>query len=222
MTISRAFVIATGCAATVFASSEDNLRTRHLGKKSNYHHHSNPDHHHHLIVDEDHYIVDEHITALNIISKSSSSSSSSSEDEYEYFTDLTACMKRYPGYNGPYTPTGAVRLKFADMGTEEFKFSFDLMGLEQVCTNCGVHVHLATNCKGNTGPHFWDERVMTDPWKPEKGAVYNVLNFGEGTGQYMFSDGFTVIEHHRHAVTIHAQNGDRIGCGVLKKGYREC
>eukprot|EP00586_Coscinodiscus_wailesii_P009670 CAMPEP_0172508330 /NCGR_PEP_ID=MMETSP1066-20121228/211143_1 /TAXON_ID=671091 /ORGANISM="Coscinodiscus wailesii, Strain CCMP2513" /LENGTH=106 /DNA_ID=CAMNT_0013286263 /DNA_START=307 /DNA_END=627 /DNA_ORIENTATION=- len=106
------------------------------------------------------------------------------------------------------------------MNSFQFLFTFRLKGLQEKCDKCGIHVHEGTSCDRPTGQHYW--AANDDPWVKGMGAYYNVLMFGESTGEFVMNDGYAVSEHRRRTVTIHAQDGTRIACGVLRPRERDC
>ena len=97
-------------------------------------------------------------------------------------------------------------------------FKFDIAGVEPNCVDCGVHIHTGTTCDtaDEVGGHYWDDTTVPDPWVTEFGSVYSSNDNGVAEGEFTVDSGFNSEENDRHAVVVHAQDGSRVGCGVLK------
>jgi len=128
---------------------------------------------------------------------------------------LNADMGSYPGYAGDLEVEGEVTVSFNNDDT--FKFSFDLEGLEDECNGCGIHIHAGLTCDDAALVlgHGWNTVSTQDLWTSAGGSVYNSED-GEAKGSFALYNGFSYIENRGHAVVIHAQDGSRIGCGVLE------
>lgn len=143
---------------------------------------------------------------------------------------LTATINNYPDLSEIYTDSGV-----EPRGTIEFIFhgkSFmaraNLSGLEADCTYCGIHIHEGKSCDtyDSVGDHYWrhdDPAFETngDPWQIESGvrrAVYTSDGVGHTLPGHHFSlySGYGFEMNEGHAVVVHARDGTRIGCGILK------
>jgi len=96
-----------------------------------------------------------------------------------------------------------------------------IMDAESDCVNCGVHIHEGTTCTNasQVGGHYWDDEdgSVADPWTPEYGAAYNTTSVGTSISNFDLNSGFGLAENLGHAVVFHAQDGTRIGCGILEE-----
>jgi len=134
---------------------------------------------------------------------------------------LSACFDTYPGYvNGIDISNGSSVV--VDFDDEDLTFNFNLRGLEVDCTNCGIHIHTGTTCDDATLVlgHYWNDAKVVDPWTTDGGSVYNSDSDGRAKGSFQLSAGFDAEANMGHAVVIHAQGGERIGCGVLSKSRK--
>ena len=131
---------------------------------------------------------------------------------------MVAEMERYPGYRGPVKISGEVYVDFFKDDTLEMT-SF-LEGLEAECVECGIHIHAGTTCfdPDLVGGHYWDQAVLgkDDPWNAGDGAYYTTDVYGTATRGFFLYSGFDYEENLGHAVVVHAKDGTRVGCGVLK------
>lgn len=57
--------------------------------------------------------------------------------------------------------------------------------------------------------------MVPDPWVTEFGSVYNSDEDGEAKDEFTVDSGYGYEENNGHAVVVHAQDGSRVGCGVL-------
>jgi len=132
---------------------------------------------------------------------------------------LSACIDTYPGYEGNIDASDGnkVTVRFDD---KDMTFKFHVKGIEADCTNCGVHIHTGTTCDDAdlVGGHYWNEETVEDPWTTAYGTVYNTDAEGMGDATFMVNSGYDIGENVGHAVVVHAQDGTRIGCGVLSDG----
>lgn len=133
-------------------------------------------------------------------------------------TALTATVGKYPEYAGSkdFTPTGTIGLEYGVDGT--FTYSFDVAGLEADCEGCGIHVHAGVSCEthAQVKGHGWNVEYVRDLWTSTGGAVYATDEYGNAMGEFKLYNGFDIFSNMNHAVVIHAQDGARLGCGVLK------
>lgn len=151
-------------------------------------------------------------------SKSSKGSCSSSDDAPG--GTLRADLGAYPGYDGEYEVTGTVRVNFLgnpEPGIRFIRFFYDLEGLEADCERCGIHIHAGTSCDTPDGPlgHGWNSDKVNDMWLDEYGAVYNSDGGGRAEGDFYLTNGFGIEDNVGHAVVVHGQSGNRLGCGIL-------
>lgn len=130
---------------------------------------------------------------------------------------LTANIQKYPDYAGDITVTGTVTMTYSAAWStgnpNDFVFAYDLQGVESNCEMCGIHVHAGTSCDDaeKVGGHYWDDNKVNNLWTRAGGAVYT----GDGKGYFLLNNGFGYLENRYHVVIVHAQEGYRIGCGVL-------
>mmetsp|Transcript_31754 Transcript_31754/g.46838 ORF Transcript_31754/g.46838 Transcript_31754/m.46838 type:complete len:315 (-) Transcript_31754:85-1029(-) len=134
------------------------------------------------------------------------------------FTSLMADVGTYPEYSGSkdYTPTGTIGLTYGIDGT--FTYKFDVEDLESNCEGCGIHVHAGVSCDSHeqVKGHGWNQDFVVDLWTAAGGAVYATDDDGKASGEFKLYNGFDIFSNMNHAVVIHAQDGARLGCGVLK------
>lgn len=134
------------------------------------------------------------------------------------FNYLEANVGTYPEYSGSkdYTPTGMISLKYGIDGT--FTYAFNVKGLEPNCEGCGIHVHAGVSCETHeqVKGHGWNQAFVRDLWTATGGAVYSTDADGNAEGEFFLYNGFDIFSNMNHAVVIHAQDGARLGCGVLK------
>jgi len=138
-------------------------------------------------------------------------------------TALSACFDTYPGYDGDIDISNGNKVAVVfDDDDEDFKFRFNLRGLEADCTNCGIHIHSGLTCDNATlvGGHYWNPDKVEDPWTVAGGSVYNSNSDGRAKGSFQLSAGIDAEANMGHAVVIHGQGGERIGCGVLSKSRK--
>jgi hypothetical protein len=88
---------------------------------------------------------------------------------------------------------------------------------------CGVlgaaaslHVHTGASCldSNGVGGHYYDKKLVgdADPWT---GIAFPVSDDGNAKGSFEVATGYIYEENEGHAVVVHAQGGDLVGCGVL-------
>jgi len=131
---------------------------------------------------------------------------------------LVAKMKKYPGYDGELDPSGTVTVTYQANQEDVFVVSYKLRGVLPDCANCGMHIHSGTSCD-DAGGHGWHTPAVNELWSAEGGAMYEtsrVNRKGFATGYFNTYNGFGYEENKGHAVVIHTENGDRVGCGVLE------
>ena len=109
-------------------------------------------------------------------------------------------------------------------GLGPMTFEYDLEGVEPDCVNCALHIHTGTTCDDASlvGGHYWNPDSGHDPWHM---TGYNSNSSGDAKGEFVVDSGYGYEENDGHAVVVHAQDGSRIGCGVLShkssKGSRK-
>lgn len=128
-------------------------------------------------------------------------------------TFLRAEMGAYPG-SGADEVSGEVTVAYRADGT--FKFEYDLAGLAS-CEGCGIHIHSGTSCNTHeeVKGHGWNSDLVMDLWTAPGGATYNT-DGGAVKGYFNMYNGFSMGKNQGHAVVIHDQAGQRVGCGVLQ------
>jgi len=79
---------------------------------------------------------------------------------------------------------------------------------------CGVHIHSGNSCANSDaeGGHYYVDPVSSDPWGEEK---YSSDMMGSGTFSSLVFIGGDDVEG--RAFIVHAEDGSRIGCGILEK-----
>ena len=172
----------------------------------------------------------EEAAAGNDINTPTSDSSTNEERELKGEYVLTATINNYPDLSEIYTdsavePRGTIEFIFHG---KSFMARANLSGLEADCVNCGIHIHEGKSCDtyDAVGDHYWrhdDPAFETngDPWQIESGvrrAVYTSDGVGNTLPGHHFSlySGYGFEMNEGHAVVVHARDGTRIGCGVLK------
>lgn len=135
---------------------------------------------------------------------------------------LSTCLSKYPDYDGDIdiSDGSAVTVRFAKLDSNEMVFKFLVKNAEADCVNCGVHIHSGTTCDNHddVGGHYWNDDIVEDPWTTDNGAVYNTNYEGMTHATNILNSGHHLKENLGHAVVVHAQDGTRIGCGVLSNG----
>lgn len=128
---------------------------------------------------------------------------------------LVAELGVYPGYEGNLTVGGMVNVEFNR--DDSFLFSYDLEGLEENCTGCGIHIHAGSSCETHdlVMGHGWNSIVVQDLWTPAGGATYNSNEDGDAKSEFHLYNAFNYYENHGHAAVVHGQDGTRIACGLL-------
>ena len=129
---------------------------------------------------------------------------------------MQACISAYPGTDEAIT--GKVAVTF-DSETDDLTYSFKFRDVESNVV-AGTHIHSGTTCDDASlvGGHYWDEGddgSNPDPWTAEYGAVYSTNAIGSASGDFTLNSGYGFDENKGHAVVVHAEDGSRIGCGVL-------
>lgn len=107
------------------------------------------------------------------------------------------------------------------------KFIHRVQGAESECAGCGIHIHTGTTCTDASlvGGHYWNANKTTDLWTAAGGAVYSTNIQGASRFEFPLTNGYSKDDNVDHAVVIHAQSGERIGCGTLsssRKAFKEC
>jgi len=128
---------------------------------------------------------------------------------------LLAEMGAYPDYAGNLTVGGMIKVEFNR--DDSFLFSYDLEGLEENCTGCGIHIHEGTSCDTPelVMGHGWNSIAVQDLWTPVGGGIYNSNEDGDAKSEFYLYNGFNYYENHGHAAVLHGQDGTRIACGLL-------
>jgi Cu/Zn superoxide dismutase len=126
-------------------------------------------------------------------------------------TALVATIGAYPGV-GAAPPTGTVVVTSASVpGT--IRVGVSVQGLDPNSTG-GIHIHTGTTCDTASlvGGHYWTPTTNPDPWNS---VLWTSDATGAATAQFTVSTGYSFMENEGHAIVVHAQNGTRVGCGVL-------
>jgi len=95
-------------------------------------------------------------------------------------------------------------------------------GLEAAtCTaqnGCGVHIHSGTGCDDSTaqGGHYFADPVTEDPWVE---ARYS--SGANGRAEFGSFLEIGTVDLEGRAFLVHAEDGSRIGCGLLEKVAEE-
>lgn len=129
---------------------------------------------------------------------------------------LKAKMGLYPGYTGDLDPRGKVTIAFKSDDTFEVFFRF--RGLEEDVDIGEVHIHEGTSCDSPEVVlgHFWKDDVVRDLWMAQGGSVYSTDCNGKAKGSFNLYNGYGIEENANHAFVIHAEDGTRVGCGLLE------
>ena len=135
-------------------------------------------------------------------------------------TVLTTNIGTYPGYDGEFQPTGTVTLTYPEGNAgnpNNFVMAYDLQGVVENCSTCGIHLHVGTSCanEDEVGGHYWNSDRVQDLWTTQGGAIYSSSGMGEAEGYFQLNNGYGYLENHQHVVTVHSETGTRVGCGVL-------
>ena len=132
--------------------------------------------------------------------------------------NLKAVIRRYPDSDAK-APRGVVHVKFT-RGNAGMRITYNVRNLERNCDRCGIHIHVGKTCADadNVGGHYWNEAGgFPDPWVPNYGAVYHTNSNGHARGEFALVSGYGFKDNVNHAMVIHAQDGTRVGCGVLRR-----
>ena len=92
----------------------------------------------------------------------------------------------------------------------------DLDGSDPECgavNGCGVHLHSGFGCEDNDaqGGHYFVDPVTEDPWVDAR-----YTSDGEGNAMHGAILNIGTNDVVERAFLVHAQDGSRIGCGILK------
>ena len=135
---------------------------------------------------------------------------------------LTACVSSYPDSDSSVSGKIVVSV---DTSTEDLTYNYYLENLEESAIG-GTHIHTGTTCADASlvGGHYWDDQggTVADPWVNDNGAVYSTNQDGIASGNFVVNSGYGHTENVGHAVVVHASDGSRVGCGVLKGGEKVC
>ena len=128
-------------------------------------------------------------------------------------SDASVAVGAYPGYSGALVPKGVVTVQELDKGIH---LSGVVVGLENR-VNGGWHIHEGTTC-ADAGGHLFHASATDadDPWKQVKYASSD-----SGVARLLLS--FDDLEFHDvlgRALVVHAANGDKIACGLIRQGTR--
>lgn len=91
----------------------------------------------------------------------------------------------------------------------------DLDATNCTATNgCGVHIHSGTSCgdKEGQGGHYFVDPVKSDPWVDQQ---YSSDTSGSASFSSLVNIGTSEVDG--KPFIVHAKDGSRIGCGLLKK-----
>ncbi|CAJ1965219.1 unnamed protein product [Cylindrotheca closterium] len=79
---------------------------------------------------------------------------------------------------------------------------------------CGVHIHSGMGCEDSAaqGGHYFADPIMTDPWIT---AQYS--SDAEGSTTFGASLEMGTVDLEGRAFVVHAEDGSRVGCGILSK-----
>ena len=139
--------------------------------------------------------------------KSTSTSASSMENRVDSILG-SAAVDRLFGYSGKISVTGTVNAR--NSGGTGVAFTGSLEGLE-ASSRGGVHVHEGVACDA-TGDHL-ATADGTDPWN-WKTTTYFADGNGRAALDFEVTD-FSLDQVLNRVVVVHAENGAKVGCGVL-------
>jgi len=127
---------------------------------------------------------------------------------------LTAKIKTYPDYTGDVAPTGTVIVHMME-DNMHMQYGLDLQNLE-TSTAGGVHIHSGTTCDSadDVGGHWWTPESDTDVWTAVTWA--SDANGRSTSSSIILATGYGYEDNVGHAVVVHAADGTRVGCGILK------
>ncbi len=132
---------------------------------------------------------------------------------------LHACISAYPGTDSKVE--GKIVVSFHSK-SGWLKYAFKMKNLEKNVA-AGTHIHSGTSCDDASlvGGHYWNDMgdpvSYPDPWTPENEAVYRTDKKGRAKGKFYLHSGYKYALNLRHAVVVHAADGSRIGCGILRR-----
>lgn len=135
---------------------------------------------------------------------------------------LEATMGPYPGE--PADPNarveGTVTAVFRPGVHGSLTLQYNLRGLPHtLCECCGIHIHDGKSCEDHAfvGDHYWNPDVIAgDVWNKEHNACYTTQgDTGFSTGSFGLYTGHGYDDNKFHAVVVHNNLGQRIGCGTL-------
>ena len=133
---------------------------------------------------------------------------------------LSACIGRYPGYEGDLNVSGMINVIFQKHITNSLVYEYMIEGVQPLCSGCGTHIHAGTTCDDadKVLGHHWDRAITADdPW----GDFYDSDSNGYSKGSFLLYTGIGYEGNNGRAVVVHAQNGTRIGCGLLSPKVSE-
>jgi len=129
--------------------------------------------------------------------------------------EYLATASVYPGYTGDLSITGFVAVSSEYDGASTLRITALLSGLE-VSTTGGVHIHEGLSCDDadDVGGHYYNSSYTngTDPWTTE----WVSDSLGNSSTSFVIDSGYGLEDNLAHALVIHASNGSRISCGVIK------
>jgi len=140
-----------------------------------------------------------------------------------------AMMKKFPAYEGAYTPTLQAHMKFTDKAVT---IEYNLTGVPCECAqigtapnSCGLHIHDGTSCSTASvvGGHWFNNMtIMSDPWAYAPYTARKCSDvctsetngtFASGSLTVMYGQDYTHTQS--RVLVVHDYNGVKIGCAPL-------
>jgi hypothetical protein len=130
---------------------------------------------------------------------------------------LGAVIIPAPAYSGELFPYGKVTLRFGNDNI--FLVSFNMQGLESICSNCRFSITTDTACTTETGKNHLFDHTITTPAFGESvfGRSLYSANAGISTSSVFLYTGLDMESTAGHAFLVYDSKNSPLACGVLEK-----
>lgn len=124
--------------------------------------------------------------------------------------EMSTGLDVYPDYAGGLDVSGMA--KTSDVVGLDLDYN---LRTSETMVSGGLHIHTGTTCDDAAlvGGHYWDAAdIADDPWS----TFYESGSKGRSKDHFHVYAGLDLEDVKGHAVVLHASDGARIACGVLK------